>query len=165
MRARFASIRASRRDEPFSIMPRYFTLSEAEALLPSVRSSLESAISSKADLAAIDAELQELMARISMSGGSEINPAQVARRKVERAALVKSIGAAIEYIQTNGCVVKDLDMGLLDFPALLGGDEIYLCWKLGEPRIEWWHRINDGFAGRRRIGDGFGGQAPTGRPN
>lgn len=146
-------------------MPRYFTLSEAEALLPSVRARLESAINSRAELAAIDAELQELMARISMAGGSEINPTKVARRKIERSSLVKSIEGAIDFIQTNGCVVKDLDMGLLDFPALLGNDEIYLCWKLGEPRIEWWHRINDGFAGRRRIGDEFADKGPTGLPN
>ena len=146
-------------------MPRYFTLSEAEALLPSVRARLESAINSRAELAAIDAELQELMARISMAGGSEINPTKVARRKIERSSLVKSIEGAIDFIQTSGCVVKDLDMGLLDFPALLGNDEIYLCWKLGEPRIEWWHRINDGFAGRRRIGDEFGSTGLTGLPN
>ena len=142
-------------------MPRYFTLSEAEALLPSVRARLESAINSRAELAAIDAEFQELMARISMAGGSEINPTKVARRKLERSSLVKSIEGAIDFIQTSGCVVKDLDMGLLDFPALLGNDEIYLCWKLGEPRIEWWHRINDGFAGRLRIGDEFGSTAST----
>ena len=100
-----------------------------------------------------------------MAGGSEINPTKVARRKIERSSLVKSIEEAIDFIQTNGCVVKDLDMGLLDFPALLGNDEIYLCWKLGEPRIEWWHRINDGFSGRRRIGDEFSDKGPTGLPN
>ncbi len=146
-------------------MPRYFTLSEAEELLPTIRSRLESAISSKAELAAIDAEFQEISARISMAGGSEINLAQAARRKFERASLMKSIEGAIEEIQSTGCVVKDLDIGLLDFPALLGGDEVYLCWKLGEPKIEWWHHIDDGFAGRRRIGDEFGGSGPAMRPN
>lgn len=146
-------------------MPRYFTLREAEELLPSIRSRLEAAINSKAELAAIDAEFQEISARISMAGGSEINLAQAAQRKFERAALVKSIENAVEEIQNTGCVVKDLDIGLLDFPALLGGDEVYLCWKLGETRIEWWHHLDDGFAGRRRIGDEFGGSAPATRPN
>lgn len=146
-------------------MPRYFTLREAEELLPSIRSRLEAAINAKAELAAIDAEFQEISARISMAGGSEINLGRAARRKFERASLVKSIEGAVEEIQNTGCVVKDLDIGLLDFPALLGEDEVYLCWKLGEPKIEWWHHVHDGFAGRRRIGDEFGGSAPAARPN
>lgn len=146
-------------------MPRYFTLREAEALLPVVRSRLESAINSRTELAAIDSEMQELTARINLSGGIEINPGEVARRKFHRASLVQSIEEEVEQIQSSGCLVKDLDSGLLDFPALIGDDEVYLCWKLGEPRIEWWHRVEDGFAGRRRIGDEFGTTPPSGLPN
>lgn len=146
-------------------MARYFTLQEAESMIPMVRESLEFAIDAKAKIGAIDSEMQELASRISMLGGIEVNPDHVARRKLERVSLVRSVEASVQQIQRNGCLVKDLDMGLLDFPALLNGVEVYLCWKLGESRIEWWHSTNDGYSGRRRIIDEFGYDEPNLRPN
>ena len=69
-------------------------------------------------------------------------------------------------IESSGCLLKDLEKGLIDFPALLDGHEVYLCWQRGEPRIEYWHRIEDGFAGRRLIGGEFGDREEPGlRPN
>ena len=61
--------------------------------------------------------------------------------------------------------MKDLDIGLLDFPALLNGVEVFLCWKLGETKIEWWHSTQEGYAGRRKIIDEFGYEGPNLRPN
>jgi len=57
----------------------------------------------------------------------------------------------IEQVQEFGCVIKDLDMGLIDFPTLLRGVEVYLCWKLGEPTIAHWHGTSEGFASRKPI--------------
>jgi hypothetical protein len=58
---------------------------------------------------------------------------------------------SIEAVQETGCLVKDLDIGLVDFPTLFRGVEVYLCWKLGEPGIEFWHGIEEGFRGRKPI--------------
>ena len=146
-------------------MSRYFTLQEAESTIPVVKGCLESAIDAKARIAAIDSEMQELSSRICMLGGIEVNPDHVARRKLQRVSLMQSIEADVKKIQRSGCLVKDLDMGLLDFPALLNGVEVYLCWKLGETRIEWWHSTKDGYSGRRRIMDEFGYDEPNLRPN
>lgn len=134
-------------------------------MIPMVRRPLESAIDAKAKIGAIDSEMQELSSRISMLGGIEVNPDHVARRKLERVSLMQSVEDAVRTIQRSGCLVKDLDMGLLDFPALLNGVEVYLCWKLGESRIEWWHSTHDGYSGRRRIIDEFGLDEPNLRPN
>ena len=57
----------------------------------------------------------------------------------------------INRIEGYGCIVKDMDLGLIDFPALRGGDQIYLCWKAGEPSIEHWHRMDETFMDRKRI--------------
>lgn len=146
-------------------MPRYFTLQEAESLIPVLRASLESAIRAKAEIGEIDTEMQELSARICMVGGSEVNPDQIARRKLERVSLMHLIEDSVKRIQRSGCLVKDLDIGLLDFPALLDGVEVYLCWKLGEAKIEWWHSTQEGYSERRRIIDEFGGHEPGLRPN
>ncbi len=60
---------------------------------------------------------------------------------------------AVTKIQETGCLVKDLDMGLVDFPCRLKGEDVYLCWKLGEERIGFWHGVNEGFAGRKPLDD------------
>jgi hypothetical protein len=60
-----------------------------------------------------------------------------------------------ENFEEIGCVVKDLDIGLIDFPALYRGKEVYLCWRLGEPDIDFWHPTDEGFAGRRPIDGEF----------
>lgn len=146
-------------------MSRYFTLQEAESLIPAIRECLEAAISAKAMVGEIDGEMQDLSARINMLGGMEVDPGRVVRKKLERVSLVRSIEESIDEIQRSGCLVKDLDMGLLDFPALLDGVEVYLCWKLGEPKIEWWHSAHEGYSGRRKIIDEFGSEAPNLRPN
>ena len=62
---------------------------------------------------------------------------------------------AIEQMQELGCVIKDLDTGLLDFPTLFRGKEVYLCWKLGEPSIGFWHGVDEGFRGRKPIDQDF----------
>jgi hypothetical protein len=62
----------------------------------------------------------------------------------------------MDQIEDSGCIVKDLDVGLVDFPALLGEEQVLLCWKLGEPRIEYWHRNEEGFGGRKPIDGEFG---------
>jgi hypothetical protein len=71
----------------------------------------------------------------------------------------------LEKIQEFGCLVKDLDIGLIDFPTLLNGEEVYLCWKLGESGIQFWHGVQEGFRGRKAIDHEFIAQHQGERPN
>ncbi|MBI1356714.1 MAG: DUF2203 family protein [Acidobacteria bacterium] len=147
-------------------MPRFFNLREAQELLPHVRAWLEEALVAKSSVEDIDGELQALAAHVVMSGGVEIDPVAVVRKKLRRQEEAERAEQAVRSIEGAGCIVKDVENGLIDFPALLDGHEVYLCWKRGEARIEHWHKVEDGFAGRRRIGDEFGDDPGSGlRPN
>jgi hypothetical protein len=136
-------------------MPRYFTLAEAQALVPKLDERLRRAVALKAALAEAAGELEGESERIRMTGG-----AQVDRRKLLDAISRRDTAAAhlrevLTSIQESGCMVKDLDMGLLDFPTLFRGEEVCLCWKLGEPEIRFWHGTNEGFRGRKPIDQDF----------
>lgn len=93
--------------------------------------------------------------RITLTGGMLVSREQMARTRKKKDAAVRGLAAAVEKIQDLGCQIKDADTGLIDFPTLYRGQEVYLCWKLGEPSIEFWHRVEDGFRGRQRIDSEF----------
>jgi hypothetical protein len=75
----------------------------------------------------------------------------VANIKRQLDATVAQLREVVDQIQEQGALIKDLDTGLLDFPTLYLGQEVYLCWRAGEPDIEFWHRVEDGFRGRKPI--------------
>jgi hypothetical protein len=79
---------------------------------------------------------------------------KTARLRFEHDRLAESLKAALERIQSTGCLIKDLDSGLLDFPAIINNEEVFLCWRLGEERIRFWHRQDEGFAGRKPLDPG-----------
>lgn len=134
-------------------------------MIPQLEQWLRQVIDSKKQVVELDSEFQEIQVRIQMMGGSELNPASIAEKKLLRNQNVERLKALVDNIQQSGCLVKDLDMGLIDFPALLNNQEVYLCWKLGEPRIDFWHGVSEGFAGRKRIHDEFGDSDGPTRPN
>ena len=136
-------------------MARRFTLLEAESLLPEIEEALRDAISLKADYQLAERELQSINQRVIMLGGVLINREEVHHFKETRDRSASGLKAAIEKIQESGCIIKDLDIGLVDFTTLFRGEEVYLCWKLGEPGIRFWHGIHEGFAGRKPIDDEF----------
>ena len=78
-------------------------------------------------------------------------PAELAQATAEVDAVARRLARLVDEITTHGAQVKDLDSGLIDFPALRGGETVLLCWQLGEDEIAWWHRVEDGFAGRRPL--------------
>jgi len=137
--------------EPEEQEPRLFTLTEAERTRREVEPVLIEAIELRRKLAPLDEELTALAARIQWSGGMAVAYEQAARLRFERDRLAESLKASLEKIQATGCVVKDLEMGLLDFPAIVNNEEVYLCWRLGEERIRFWHRQDEGFSGRKPI--------------
>jgi hypothetical protein len=130
---------------------RTFTLDEAHTLLPVLESLLKQGIQGKKLIEEVDAELQETAHRIFLNGGTLVNVVHLARRKAERERAIQRIKDAIAEIDATGVQVKDLDVGLLDFPCKVEGEIILLCWKLGEPKIGHWHNTTEGFSGRKPI--------------
>jgi len=130
---------------------RSFTLEEAQSLLPVLESLLRTAIDGKKLIETVDAELQALAHRVFLSGGLLVNIIQVARRKAEREKTIQRVKDTLAEIDSTGVQVKDLDIGLLDFPCQVEGRTVLLCWKLGEKGITHWHDTSEGFAGRKPI--------------
>jgi hypothetical protein len=129
---------------------RHFSPDEANAELEHVRPLVEQMVEHRrAHVAALEHQ-ETLEGRIRGNGGG-IPPAVLAdaTAAVEREA--RSLARTIDAIAEHGAEVKDIDEGLIDFPALHDGETVLLCWKLGEDEIRWWHRIEDGFAGRRPV--------------
>jgi hypothetical protein len=130
---------------------RTFTLDEAKLLLPVLESLLRAAISGKKLMEEVDGELQELSHRIFLNGGTHVDVVAVARRKAERAKAEQRAKDALAEIDSIGVQVKDIDIGLLDFPCEVDGKTVLLCWKMGENSITHWHGTDEGFAGRKLI--------------
>ena len=130
---------------------RTFTLEEAQILLPVLESLLRTSIDGKKLIESVDEEFQELAHRVFLNGGMSLKIVHLARRKAEREKAIQRVKDALAEIDSIGVQVKDLDIGLLDFPCEVEGQTILLCWKLGELGITHWHGTDEGFAGRKPI--------------
>ncbi len=91
----------------------------------------------------------ELESKMRSNGHLLDSELRRAREGIERTA--REVNEMIEQVHELGCEVKDIDMGLIDFRTEMGGKEVYLCWKLGEEHIRWWHELEAGFAARRPL--------------
>src|SRR5215510_8886505 len=136
-------------------MSKRFTLDEAQRLLPQVERLLRGAIEAKALYQDAEHTIQEMNERIMMLGGVLVDRERAVDAKARREEAAASLKNAIEGVQEIGCLVKDLDIGLVDFPTLFRGTEVYLCWKLGESGIDYWHGVEEGFRGRKAINQDF----------
>lgn len=136
-------------------MSRRFTLETAESLLPEIEKGLREAIALKIAFEEAQSELQAVAQRVMMLGGVLVDREHLQQSKQRRDQSAENLKKLVQNIQDLGCVIKDLDIGLVDFPTLFRGEEVYLCWKLGEPGIEFWHGTHEGFAGRKRIDEEF----------
>jgi hypothetical protein len=128
-----------------------FSLRDAERLRAQLEPILIEAIEARRKLAELEEQLAKLAERVQQSGGMMIPFEKAAKQRLERNRLAESIHSALEQIQSTGCVVKDLEVGLLDFPARINGEAVYLCWRLGEDRIRFYHSQDEGFSGRKPI--------------
>ncbi|HXB74378.1 MAG TPA: DUF2203 domain-containing protein [Candidatus Acidoferrales bacterium] len=136
-------------------MPRRFTHAEAQSLIPQVGGLLRDAIAARSEYAEAERTIQEFTERVMMMGGITVDRERAIASRNRRDSAATGLRGAIEQVQETGCVLKDLDIGLVDFPTLLRGVEVYLCWKLGEPAIEFWHGVDEGFRGRKAIDQDF----------
>ena len=132
-------------------MPRYFTLDEARASLPLVGRHIREAILSRARHHEAEKAIRELTQRILMLGGVSVNTAAAQAWKTQYEANGQSLKDAVDRIEAIGGIVKDLDTGLVDFPTLFRGEEVYLCWRADESDIDHWHGVHEGFSGRKAI--------------
>ncbi|MGA1981497.1 MAG: DUF2203 domain-containing protein [Acidobacteriaceae bacterium] len=137
-------------------MSKIFTLNEAQTLLPVLEALLRKAQAAGVRTAELEFEMQQLTQRIFLAGGMQVNVAQAAKRKAEREKALEEARDTLAEIDEIGVQVKDLEQGLLDFPCVMDGKTVLLCWKLGEKEIGYWHSTEDGFAGRKPLDARFG---------
>jgi hypothetical protein len=131
--------------------PRLFSLTEAERTRQELEPVLIEAMECRKKLSGLDAELSAVAARIMMMGGILVPHDKLSLVRMEHTRLAQSLKSALDHILETGCLIKDLDVGLLDFPSMIDNEEVYLCWKLGEDRIRFYHRQDEGFSGRKPL--------------
>ena len=136
-------------------MSRRFTHAEAEGLIPLLDRLLREAVTMKTEYNEAEKMLQDLKTRVVMMGGVIVDREHAVDARGRREVAGARLRNAVEQIEDTGCQVKDLDIGLLDFPTLYRGEEVLLCWKLGEKAIEFWHGVDEGFRGRKPIDQEF----------
>jgi hypothetical protein len=131
-------------------MPRRFTPREANEELREIRPLVEELVEHRREQQRLEATRRELGARIAGNGGGIDAAALGAAQEVEDRERV-AIARCVNAIHGRGAIVKDIDLGLVDFPARRGGEEILLCWHLGESEVAYWHGLDEGFAGRKPL--------------
>ncbi len=124
-------------------MARYFTLDEANAMLPALERFLERLKSQTDRMGSLYSDLREMKEASRVNGGHALGPGYLGE--------IARYASLIHQINDLGCILKDVDRGLVDFPFLKDGREVYLCWMRGEASIGWWHEREAGFAGRKPI--------------
>ncbi|HEY2119863.1 MAG TPA: DUF2203 domain-containing protein [Candidatus Acidoferrum sp.] len=130
---------------------RLFSLTEAERTRRELEPFLIEAIDARKKVAELEQDLQAVSTRILMMGGVLVPYANLAQKRMEHQSLAEVMKTNLEKILSTGCLIKDLDVGLLDFPSVINNEEVYLCWKLGEDRIRYYHRQDEGYGGRKPI--------------
>jgi len=131
-------------------MARIFTPEEANEALVELRPIVEQMVEHRRNLTAAQVEQAELVTRIAGNGGDMVpSDLHEAAEAIEREAA--AISECADLINAAGAEVKSLEEGLLDFPARRGDEVVLLCWKLGEDEIHYWHRVDEGFGGRKPL--------------
>jgi hypothetical protein len=130
------------------VADRTFTPAEANSALAEVRPVAERMVAVRARLAELEDEQKDVIRIVAGNGhGQAVGEA----RTPEFASLAAELQELVQRLIAFGLQVKDVETGLVDFPALRDGEEVLLCWRVGEPSVGFWHRYDDGFAGRRPI--------------
>ncbi len=128
---------------------KHFTLHEAETLIPRLEQIIRSLIDNRKSALAIGEELSALQEKLR--AGENIAASALVNKKTELDFLVEIIQEGLDAIEELGAQPKDMDIGLVDFPSMLDGEEVLLCWKYGEKNIRFYHGLFDGFSGRKPI--------------
>jgi hypothetical protein len=132
------------------VEPRYFTVDEANAALDEVRPLTEELVEHRRALVELQERQSALSTRIAGNGGN-VEPQELQDVQERLDEEVAGIAGCVARIHELGALVKDLDDGLVDFPATREGEDILLCWRLGEDEIGFWHGLDEGFSGRKPL--------------
>ena len=146
-------------------MTRTFALEEAQQLLPVLDGLLRKAMEAGRRAERLEAEFDQVRDRIMVYGGLEVDVLRLARRRAEQDKSVLGLQDALAEIEASGAQVKDLDLGLLDFPCVVGDHVILLCWRLGEKRIAHWHGTGEGYSARKAIDERIVGAQARPKPS
>lgn len=138
--------------DPPANFPRLFTVNEANDLLPKLRPLVEQILENIRRLKGAS----ESVIRREQLDADATNLMDRLRQNSEIAKLIGQVQGWVEEINAYGCTCKGVEQGLIDFPCMLGAEVVFLCWQLGEPQVAFWHRIEDGFAGRKPLLDSEG---------
>jgi hypothetical protein len=139
----------ARRDGRISRMARFYDIDEANARLADLRPVLESLRADRNEIAATQAELT----RFRGTNGNSDHASELKRREDELRRIVRRMQAAVAKIEGWGITLREIETGLVDFPALVNGRPIWLCWRLGEDAVGFWHGQDTGFANRKPLID------------
>jgi len=134
---------------------RYFTLPEAQRALPEVERQLKDALFHKAESQKAQDQMDRTTEHVRSSGGARVNPGEVLAQRARRDTSIAALKNALDEIEEAGALVKDLDIGLLDFMTRYRDRDVCLCWRLGEDQIRFWHGEEEGFRGRKPIDQEF----------
>jgi hypothetical protein len=132
---------------------RYFTLAEANAQVPELRALFTGVLQLRGQLKTLYQHLDDL--GFAPAGGDDVDddeiPPDVVRNRAIFYGMAQALREQIEAILELGCVIKDIESGLVDWPAMHQEREIWLCWRYGEGAVEHWHELRSGFSGRRPV--------------
>ena len=128
---------------------RYYDLDAANARISELRPVLEALRDDRDDVA----ESQRQLSRFRATNGSSDHAAELERREDHVREVVQRMTQSVAQIEAWGVTLRDISSGLVDFPALAMGRPIWLCWRLGEGDIDWWHEFEAGIAGRRPLAE------------
>ena len=132
-------------------MAQYYTVAEANAKLPELTTLLTAMRSGGQQLAAMTGRQKELKQKVK--GNGHHNPNEDIMVSTLSQRLEEQLRLGVEQLAKWGIELKDLSIGLIDFPAMREGRTVYLCWQLGEPEVAYWHETTTGFSGRQPLDD------------
>ena len=129
---------------------RHFTPDEANALLDEVRPVAEALVAHRRAMAVTATRQARLVQRIAGNGG-DFDPGELHELYDQLGEEATAVARCVAGIHEVGALVKDLDRGLIDFPAQRAGEEVLLCWQVGEDEVAYWHGVEEGYAGRKPL--------------
>ena len=130
---------------------RFFEPEDVEALIPTLTGIMDEIMPAHAEALAIRERVAEEQRRIAMSGGAFVDRDRLGADMKNLERLTAEVRAGVDRIVALGATVKDLSMGLVDFPHELGGRVVNLCWRYGEREVRYWHGLDEGFAARKPL--------------
>jgi hypothetical protein len=141
---------------------RFYTIDDANDRLPEVRDVLDRLRDERAQLVELRDQAVERLAAVGGRGGIEIgeaelddalvsSDAELRRLRLRMQGVIDQMQAAVAELDAWDVVLRDIPTGLVDFPALVSGRQVWLCWRLGEDAVGWWHELEAGVAGRKPL--------------